>query len=136
MTSHHREMAATMRAVSRVVTWAGGVALKHPQLSKASINAMRVCIQEIVSNVALHAKRLDGVPTVRVSLRIDDERIIVRIEDNGPPFDPVKQPPGKPDTDLASADHGGRGLRIVRTITRQMSYMRAGEWNCLQLEIA
>lgn len=136
MTSHHKEMAATMGAVSRIVTWAGGVALKHPSLSKASINAMRVCIQEIVSNVALHAKPLDGVPTVRVSLQIEDEQIIVCIEDNGQPFDPMKEAPSKPDTDLASADLGGRGLRIVRAMAHQMSYRRVGEWNSLRLEIA
>lgn len=131
-----KEMAARMGAVSRFVRWAEGAALKHSYLSKASINAMRVCIQELVSNVVLHAKSVDGPPTVRVAVQIGIAGIIICIEDNGPPFDPTREAPIKVDTDLASADRGGRGLRIVRNMSRQMSYRRSGEWNRVQVEIA
>jgi anti-sigma regulatory factor (Ser/Thr protein kinase) len=136
MSTLEKEMAAKMGAVSRFVTWAERAALRHSYLSKAAINAMRVCIQELVSNIVLHTKSVDGPPTVRVALKIGMAGIIVCIEDNGPPFDPMTQAPIEVDTDLASADRGGRGLRIVRNMSRRMSYERSGEWNRVRLEIA
>jgi hypothetical protein len=135
MSSLEKEMAAKMGAVSRFIAWAERAALKHSYLSKASINAMRVCIQELVSNIVLHAKSIDGPPTVRVALQIGTAGIIVCIEDNGPPFDPMTQAPVEVDTDLASADRGGRGLRIVRNMSRQMYYVRSGEWNRVWVDI-
>jgi len=134
--SLQKEMVANMGAVSRFVLWAESTALKHCYLSKASMNAMRVCIQELVSNIVLHSKRLDGPATVRVTVQIGMAGIIINIEDNGPPFDPTREAPIEVDTDLASADRGGRGLRIVRNMSRQMSYSRSGEWNRVQVEIA
>ena len=135
MSSLEKEMPGKMGAVSRFVTWSERAALKHSYLPKASINAMRVCIQELVSNIVLHAKSVGAPPTVRVALQIGAAGIIICIEDNGPPFDPMTQAPIDVNTDLASANRGGRGLRIVRNLSRQMSYVRSGEWNRVRVEI-
>lgn len=136
MASYRKESTASLRGVSRIIAWAEGAARKDPDLTNASINAMLVCIQELVSNVAFHAKHCEGTPTVRLLLQIEAGGIVVCIEDNGQPFDPMMEVPRRVDTDLASADLGGRGLLIVRQMSRAMSYVRVGEWNCVRLEIA
>ena len=136
MTLHRTEMTASVNSVSRIVSWAEGVGGQYSDLTNTSMNAMIVCIHELVCNIALHSRRPDGAPTVKVSLQIDATGIAVGIEDNGQPFDPVKQAPMNVETDLASADLGGRGLRIVRQMARELSYARVGEWNRVQLEIA
>jgi serine/threonine-protein kinase RsbW len=136
MTSHIYEVVATVEAVSGVVGWAERVALAHGALSSTSANALLVCLQELVANVALHARRGDGAPALRVHLRIIPEFIAVLIEDNGYAFDPLRDAPVHVETDLASAVVGGRGLLIVRQLARAMSYERASEWNRLYLEIA
>jgi anti-sigma regulatory factor (Ser/Thr protein kinase) len=129
-------MRAELGAASRFVLWAERAALQHPDLSKESVNVLRVCIQELISNVVLYAQRVDGAPTVKVALQIGATGIMICMEDNGPPFDPTKHAPVKVETDLASADWNGRGLRIVRNMSRQMSYERSGDWNRLRVEIA
>ena len=136
MTLHRTEMTASVNSVSRIVSWAEGAGRQYPDLTNTSINAMLVCIHELVCNIALHSKRPDGAPTVKVSLQIDATGIAVGIEDNGQPFDPVKQAPINIETDLASADLGGRGLRIVHEMARELSYARADQWNRVRLEIA
>jgi len=136
MSLYRKEVAASVHSVSRIITWAEAAARQHPDLSSAPVNAMLVCIQELVSNIALHSRRPDGAPTVKVAIQIDAERISVCIEDNGQPFDPMKQAPIKFEKDLASAYLGGRGVRIVRQLAGEMSYVRVGEWNRVLLEIA
>jgi anti-sigma regulatory factor (Ser/Thr protein kinase) len=135
-TSYQKEVAASVGAVERVVTWVDKIAQKHTSLPKASVNAMVVCVQELLANVALHGTRPDGVARMRVGLEIAAKEIFVRIEDNGDAFDPTNDIPEVIDTDLASAQVGGRGVRIVRHMSRSMSYVRTGEWNCIQLDIA
>ena len=135
MTSYRKELAASTRVVSRVVAWAEKAARKHPDLSKSTVNALLVCIQELVSNVALHAKHPEGSPTIKLALLVSANCVGVCMEDNGQPFDPTIESSCKIETDLASADLGGRGLRIVRHMARKMSYHRAGQWNCVRLEI-
>jgi len=136
MTLHRTEMMASVNSISRIVIWAEGAVRQHPDLTNASLNAMLVCIHELVCNIALHSMRPDGPPTVKVSLEIDTTGIAVGIEDNGQPFDPVNQAPMNVETDLASADLGGRGLRIVRQMARELSYARVDDWNRVRLEIA
>jgi len=136
MTSYLYQLAASVESVSGVVVWAERAAHAHPHLPPASVNVLLVCLQELVANVALHARRDDGKPTVKVGLEFEAERIGVLIEDNGHPFDPVNDAPNKVETDLASAGVGGRGVLIVRQLTRAMSYKRVGEWNCVRLDIA
>jgi serine/threonine-protein kinase RsbW len=135
MTSHIYEVVATVEAVSGVVGWAERVALSHSGMPSTSANVLLVCLQELVANVALHARRGDGAPALRVHLQIARGFISVLIEDNSDAFDPLRDAPVNVDTDLASASVGGRGLLIVRQLTRAMSYERAGEWNRLYLEI-
>ena len=136
MTLHRTEMTASVDSISRIVIWAEGAGRQHLDLTNASLNAMLVCVHELVCNIALHSKRPDGAPTVKVGLELDATGIAVCIEDNGQPFDPVQQAPMNVETDLASADLGGRGLRIVRQMARELSYARVDEWNRVRLEIA
>ena len=60
----------------------------------------------------------------------------VLIEHDGRPFDPLKGSLKGIEKNLATAKPGGRGVCIVRNMTSAMSYMRAGEWNRVQLVIA
>ena len=136
MASYRTEMTASVNSVSRIGVWAEDAARQHPDLTHASMNAMLVCIQELVANIALHSRRPNGAPTVKVGIQIDATGIGVCIEDNGQPFDPTRDAPETVDTDLASAEPGGRGVRIVRRMARVMSYLRAGDWNRVRLEIA
>ena len=129
------EMAATLDNVLGITGWAEDMAQEHPELAPATVNALLVCLQEMLANVALHARRPDGLLLVRVGLEFKPAGVCVFIEDNGFPFDPVKYSPQHEDTDLASAGVGGRGVRIVRQLTCAMSYDRVGEWNFVRLEI-
>ncbi len=134
--SYLYQMSATFEAISGLAAWAEDAALEHQELPPAAVNILQVCLAELVTNVAMHGMREDRAPTVKVGLEIEDARIAVLIEDDGRPFDPLKGALRAIEKNLATATAGGRGVRIVRHMTRAMSYMRAGDWNRVQLEIA
>lgn len=136
MANYVYECPVSMETVAGVVNWAETVAYAHPELPPPCVNVVLVCLQELVGNVALYGRRNDGPPVVKVGLRIAPERVALSIDDNGQPFDPLKDAPRLSDNDLASAGPGGRGVRIVRELVAAMVYRREGEWNRLLLEIA
>jgi len=135
MSTYHYETEASLESVSGVVDWAEDATLGHPELHSSSINALLVCLHEIMANVAMHARRDDGAPLVRIDLQIGLQDVSFTIEDNGQAFDPISDIP-----DLDDASHSlfagrGVGLRIVRELVCRMFYSRIGDWNRLRLEI-
>ena len=54
---------------------------------------------------------------------------MVRIVDEGPPYDPTT----RPDPDLDEPRTGGYGIFLVRQLTDQVAYTREGEQNVLTL---
>ena len=136
MVTYVYESPAVIESVAGVVAWAETATFAHPELPPPCINVVLVCLQELVGNIALYARRCDGPPIVKVGLRIESHGVALSIEDNGQAFDPVREVPGVLDTDLASAVAGGRGVRIVRELVCSMIYNRVGEWNRVTLEIA
>ena len=129
------EAAASVETVSGVVDWAHGVALRHPELPSASVNALIVCLHELAANVALHGRRGDRAPMMRIGLQIHPDQLSLSIEDNAGPFDPTRE---VPDFDgLARPQSGeGLGVRIVRGLVGGMLYDRIGDWNRVRLEFA
>jgi serine/threonine-protein kinase RsbW len=95
--------------------------------------AVRLVLEEILANVVLHASaRAD----VEVAVRADGPAIVLRIADDGIPFDPTSvAPPADPDS-LETARVGGLGIAMVRAAARRMSWRRDGGRNVLDVEIA
>ena len=136
MTIYHFESVASVDSVSRVVDWAQKAATGHPEVAAASINALIVCLHELVANVVLHAKREDGAPMFRVGLQIESEHLAISIEDNGDAFDPIRDVPEILAEENRPSGAGGLGVRIVCELVDKIFYNRIGEWNCLRLEFA
>ena len=135
MASYQYEMSATIDAMSGFDAWSEAAMCEHPDLPASAVNVLLVCLQELICNIVSYATRDDRPSTVKVEVQIGAEEISVLLEDDGPPFDPLAAEPRPAETDLASASLGGRGLLIVRSMTRSVSYQRSGEWNRLRLEI-
>ena len=104
------------------------------RLDAGLIDAIRLCAEEIATNIARHAYagRPAGEMRVRLGLRADGA-VVLEFEDEGCPFDPtahVEAPiPGRAE-DL---DLGGLGIRLVRGFAREMRYERVGSTNRLTL---
>ena len=93
--------------------------------------ALQLCLEEAVSNVIRYAGLADGA-TVIVSLRCDDEFLVVEVIDRGTAFDPLQVPEPAPTT-LETAREGGRGIMLMRRFCPDIGYARTAGMNHLRL---
>lgn len=101
-----------------------------PDAVRRSVN---VALDELLANELSHglAGRDGGSVTVEVAL--DQERVIITITDDGPPFDPFGQ--AAPDTTLSVDERpiGGLGIHLVRELMDEVSYQRRDGQNVVVL---
>jgi serine/threonine-protein kinase RsbW len=92
---------------------------------KASVFALRLALQEAVSNAFRHGHRAlaQDVPVV-VEFFVDSHRFRIRVEDAGPGFDPTSVPDPTLEANLNVAS--GRGLFIIKAYMESVSYSEKG----------
>jgi len=91
-----------------------------------------LCVTEAVTNVMRHGYLDDGRHEIEVELARDGDRLVMRIEDDARPFDPLGVP-GSPPTSLEDAKPSGRGITLMRTGADSASYERRNGHNVLVL---
>jgi serine/threonine-protein kinase RsbW len=104
-------------------------------LGASACDELELCVVEAVTNAILHAYR--GEPGHEVALRVTlrDDRLEVRITDQGTPMPPgrLEQPePEEPDDPLLLAE-SGRGLTLMRRMMDALSYTSDSGHNTLVL---
>ena len=92
---------------------------------------------ELVSNVVKYAYGgLTGDPReIEIVAEMGGDEIVVSIEDDGPPFNPLEVPEPAIVTTLADAQPGGRGIFLVRKTARNVEYERRAGRNCVRVTI-
>lgn len=102
--------------------WARDLA-ERAAVPERRIDAIDLCIVELVSNVVNHSYR--GRPgEIRLELALGREAAILRVADDGPAFDPLSVPaPVVPDS-LDEATLGGFGIHLVRSSADACEYER------------
>lgn len=90
--------------------------------------------EELAANVAIHGRAGPaGASFIAFSLRRSGGALHLRVEDDGPAFDPLSL--DAPDTDASLEERalGGVGIHLVRTLAQALRYERAGPCNRLDL---
>lgn len=85
---------------------------------------MRLALEEGVVNAIKHGNGLDPDKSVQIECFVDEERVIVVIEDEGPGFDPADVPDPTEDDNLEKPS--GRGLMLMRTFMTRVEYHGRG----------
>ena len=119
------------RLIDRLEAYAG-----EAGLGPRAAHRLAVVCEELAANVARHGRAGPGGATyVGVSLRNRGATLHVAVEDDGPPFDPLER--AVPDTaaPLDAREAGGLGVHLVRTLARDLSYLRSGPLNRLSFVI-
>ena len=97
---------------------------------------INLAIDEIFTNIVSYAFHDQQEHRIVISLTASSARIVIRVEDDGCPFDPIKA--GEPDTrcPLFERKIGGLGIHIAKRIMDSLVYRREGERNVLVMEKA
>ena len=82
--------------------------------------------EELVVNVIRHGQggREASGRTIDVSVWVRDEEIILTVEDDGPPFNPLEAPAPPRPASIEEARIGGLGLPLVRSAGKRLAYER------------
>ena len=94
---------------------------------------LRVVAEEVLTNIAKYGFEPGARPAVEMSFSFTDAAAIVEFRDQGPPFDPLAQPPPDLGAPLEQRPLGGLGLTLVRALVEEVHYVRDGPTNLLRL---
>jgi len=92
-------------------------------------------LEEVVSNIITYAygNRKDHYIKISVIPPVKGD-LVLRVEDSGRPFNPLKVAEPKLSYDLESCDIGGLGIHLVRKLMDDVSYDYRERKNVLEMK--
>jgi anti-sigma regulatory factor (Ser/Thr protein kinase) len=125
-------MQAKLEQLRELELWVERLAAEF-LLPAALVHRIDLCLTELVTNVISYGYPDGRVGAVRIRFWRQPEQIVIRIDDDGTPFDPTSfEPPGLPSS-LADAPSGGRGIRLVRHFSDELHHLAGAAGNQLTL---
>ena len=92
--------------------------------------AIRVALEESLSNAIRHGNRLDESKRVVVDCKMSPQRFWLRVRDEGCGFEPGAVPDCTADENLECP--GGRGLALIKAYMTHVEHNKRG--NCVTME--
>jgi serine/threonine-protein kinase RsbW len=97
---------------------------------------VRLAIEELATNWIKYGCSETQEYLMTFDLRHTAERMILKVTDNGAPFNPLDVPIPSTDLPIDERDLGGLGILLLRKMADQMSYEHRDGMNILTLEKA
>jgi anti-sigma regulatory factor (Ser/Thr protein kinase) len=114
---------ARLQVLAYLGHWNGIV--RHPR----TVYAIELVLEEWLSNVFRHGT----ASRVKVKVSVQPERIELRFEDDGPPFDPTERPQTALPPSLDEARPGGLGLFLIQHYAHAWRYARDSGRNVMRV---
>ena len=92
-----------------------------------------LALEEVFMNVVMHGSHADRAPRVKMSMTLLDGGVMLTVEDDGPPFDPLSLPAPDLTASLETRPVGGLGVFLVRQVMDSVRYERRDTTNRLQM---
>lgn len=99
------------------------------EFSEPELFAIRLAVEEALVNAIKHGNGSDPSKKVRIEYEIDPEQVRIRIEDEGPGFDP-EDVPDPTDPEFLERPCG-RGLMLMRHYMSHVEFSQGG--NCVEM---
>lgn len=127
MTGPERRLNCGSCMAQEVADYIGELA-QRARLTPSKAYWLRLAAEEITSNIAEHGYRGQG--PLDLAGEVEEHQVLVRIEDQGPAFDPRNHNYSPPSADdLATADAGGHGIFLALQNLDAFDYERVAGRN-------
>jgi len=93
-------------------------------LSETIIPEINICLDELFTNIVSYGFKDDLGHKIKFTMKVDDNILIVSIEDDGEPFNPLEKKAVKLPADVMTAKIGGLGIHITRELMDKIDYER------------
>ncbi len=104
-------------------------------LSKGILHDLELILEEIVVNIISYAYAEAARHEIFLTLATEGNDLVVRVQDDGRAFDPLKVPEPDLNVPLEARPIGGLGMHLVRNLAREVRYERVQGRNILTLKI-
>jgi anti-sigma regulatory factor (Ser/Thr protein kinase) len=92
---------------------------------------LTLALEEVVVNAIKHGQREQGRHDIEVTVRAEEDWVVMTVEDDGIAFNPLDAPPADIGAALENRPIGGLGVHLVRSLIPDLSYTREGDRNRL-----
>lgn len=103
--------------------------------SERAASALELAANELVANAIEHAFPDGGAHEIALSLTRAEGEWVLRIVDDGAPFDPLARPDPVAPASLGDAAIGGLGIALARRSVDECRYAREADRNVLTLVV-
>jgi serine/threonine-protein kinase RsbW len=104
------------------------------KLSDKSILRINICLDELFTNIVSYGFEDDLEHVVKFAVRVEDNILIIEIEDDGTPFNPLEKIDPDFPANVESANIGGLGILIIRKLIDSIGYERKPGKNKLTMK--
>lgn len=105
-------------------------------LAPRCVYQLSLALDEILTNIAMHGYTDPGRHCIQVFLRREEDSLVVTVEDDARPFNPLEAP--LPDVSLPPDQReravGGLGILLARRLMDSLCYERRGDRNVLVMK--
>jgi sigma-B regulation protein RsbU (phosphoserine phosphatase) len=98
------------------------------------VHDVTLAIEEIFSNIVFYGFGDDMEHTIYLQLLVEGDALILILQDEGIPFNPLNVQVGRRDTPLEERDKGGMGIILAKNLMDRMEYRRERGKNILRME--
>ena len=99
-------------------------AVEKADYRREAIFAVRLALDEALANAVKHGNDNDPTKKVTVELDVNDERVVVSVQDQGPGFIPEQLPDPTADENLSRPN--GRGVMLMQAYMTEVGYNDSG----------
>jgi len=103
-------------------------------LQSDSILRINICLDELFTNIVSYGFKDDLAHLIKFTINADDNLLLINIEDDGIPFNPLKKIDPDFPANVESAKIGGLGILIIRKLIDNISYERRHGKNRLTMK--
>lgn len=82
-----------------------------------------LAVDEACSNLIKHAYKSDDSKKIWINIENNDNEFIVKISDEGEPFNPLEVPEPDMNTYFKKFNRGGLGIHIIRLVMDKINYI-------------
>jgi len=100
-------------------------------LSSKTLFELNLILEEVLANVISYAYGDNQRHEIVVRAHLRDGELLIEVEDDGRPFNPLQIPPPDLERPLERRKIGGLGLHLVRELTNGIEYDRKDDRNRL-----
>jgi serine/threonine-protein kinase RsbW len=104
------------------------------QLPQKCLFEINLGLDELFTNIVSYGFEGESEHQIKFTLAKSEETLVVKVEDDGTPFNPLKAADPELSRDLDSIDIGGLGIHLVKKMMDDICYQRVQGKNKLTLK--